>query len=163
MRRPIAPSCVADGSPGAGHTPCLPRLSVWAPGYAARVPVSSGAIPRACQDHASESPSRADGDQAPVGAGLQPGAPCQEVRWGPCLDVAPDGSWSPVQHTALLALADPLPIRQRVLDRCRGVYGGCQALRGRCRELPVFHILSCEAVSATMTLESSPLGKPSVA
>src|SRR5215475_12646831 len=45
MSRPIASSCVADGSPGAGHTPCRPRLSVWTPGYTTRVPVSSGAMP----------------------------------------------------------------------------------------------------------------------
>src|SRR5712691_10708876 len=44
MRRPIAPSCVTDGSPGAGHTPCRPRLSVWLPGYAASTPVSSEAL-----------------------------------------------------------------------------------------------------------------------
>src|SRR5215510_11892654 len=50
MRRPIAPSCVADGSQGAGHTPCLPRLSVWTSGYTARVPVSSGAMTCACQE-----------------------------------------------------------------------------------------------------------------
>src|SRR6266566_2240345 len=57
MRRPIAPSCVADGSPGAGHTPCRPRLSVWALDYAARVPVSSSPMTHACQGHASAGPS----------------------------------------------------------------------------------------------------------
>src|SRR6266849_3859406 len=124
MRRPIAPSCVADGSPGAGHTPCLPRLSVWAPGYAARVPVSSGAMPRACQGQASESPSRADGDHATVGAGLQPCAPRQEVRWVPCLDLAPGGSWSPVQQTSLLAFPYTSTIRQSLSNRfCPVVLG----------------------------------------
>jgi hypothetical protein len=117
MRRPIAPSCVTDGSPGAGHTPYRPRLSVWAPGYTARVPVSSGAILPACQGHARASPSRADGDQAPVGAGLQPGAPRQEVRWGLGRGLAPVGH-SPLQHTFLLALADTSPAQQRLLDRC---------------------------------------------
>src|SRR5262245_45590668 len=68
MRRPIAPSCVAGGSPGAGHTPCLPRLSVWAPGYATRVPVSSGVL--RCASQATHVPYRCayDQHQAPTDA-----------------------------------------------------------------------------------------------
>src|SRR5712692_2429080 len=130
MRRPIAPSCVADSSPGAGYTLYLPRLSVWAPGYALRVPVSSGAMTHAGQGHASESSSHADGDQATVGAGLQPCAPRQEVRWGPCLALAPGGSESPAEQTSLLALADTSPIRQRLLDRCWGYTGGVRPFGG---------------------------------
>src|SRR5712692_3024699 len=55
---------------------------------------------------------------------LQPCAPRQEVHWGPCLDLAPGGSWSPVQQTSLLAFPYTSTIRQSLSNRfCPVVLG----------------------------------------
>src|SRR5438105_5811311 len=132
-------------------------------------------MPRACQGPARASPSRTEGEQDPVGAGLQPCAPRQEWCWGPCLDLAPGGSARPNSQTTLQALR--VPSRGRAILQTWGEAVGRHAAPGasacptcaaialyseprRVQCLPLKHLpLSCTSRSCPLLVDvPSPLG-----